>query len=479
MHGKYVPPSLDHYTAAGVQAPEAYEPYVGRRNVEKLLRLGESLAGKRWVNVNSTFDGGGVAEILRSAVPLARGLGVDADWYAIQSHDGFFSVTKKFHNLLQGMDIPISLEEIFDAYLGTIHETTGRAQTIEGDLVVVHDPQPAALIMSGILFGNVLWRCHIDTSSPSPVIWRFLLPYINHTSGAIFTSREFVGPGLHVPLYEIEPCIDPLATKNQPYDRQTAIEILGPLFHTSNIDPERPILAAISRYDVHKNQGTILRAFKRMREERPLHPPPYLIFLGNTASDDPEGSGVLKALQEEAGEDPDIRFWVNVEDNDRVVGALMHLARAFVHVSTREGFGLVVSEAMWQATPVIGSRVGGIVKQVIDGKTGHLVDPMDEAAIAARMASVLEDPKAAAAMGRRAREHVRGRFLLPELIRRYLVLLRFHSGLNRKPPEFRLNEIAYTELINHVRPRHPTLRRRGAGIRVSPSLLNGAAASGA
>ena len=182
------------------------------------------MRGRRWVNVNSTFDGGGVAEILRGAVPLARGLGLDADWYAIQSHDGFFKVTKKFHNLLQGMEMPISLEEIFEAYLGTIDHTTRHAASIEGDLVVVHDPQPAALIMSGILFGNILWRCHIDTSSPSPVIWRFLLPYINHCSGAIFTSQQFVGPGLHVPLYEIEPCIDPLAEKNRPFDRVTCDE---------------------------------------------------------------------------------------------------------------------------------------------------------------------------------------------------------------------------------------------------------------
>lgn len=447
---------LEEFEPDFTVTPEEYESYIGPQRVTEIRRLAEPLVGKAWANVNSTLVGGGVAEMLRSAVPFARGLGLQARWYVIRGHDGFFRVTKKFHNMLQGLDQNITLEEIFEGYLYTIDDNA-RNTFIASDLVVIHDPQPAALVMNGVIFGNVLWRCHIDTSTPNPIVWRFLLPYINHCAGAIFTLPEFVGPGLQVPQYQITPCIDPRAEKNRQHSDREALAILDPLLKEHGVDPERPILAAVSRYDVHKNQATILKAFKRLREEKSYDPPPYLIFLGNTATDDPEGETMLAELKLNAGDDPDVRFWVNVEDNDRVVGALMKIAKGFVHISTKEGFGLVVSEALWQGTPVIGSKVGGIKLQVLDGQTGSLVDPLDAEAIAERMARLLDNPEEAKAMGILGREHVRKHFLLPELIKRYLVLLRFHTGVDRELPEFRLNELTYSEVMHAVRLSHPDI----------------------
>jgi trehalose synthase len=438
--------TLDEYSPEISRSPDDYEPYIGRSAVEALKRLADPVREKGWDNVSSTFAGGGVAEILRSAIPLARGLGLDARWHVIRGQDGFFEVTKKFHNMLHGLDASISLEEIFEAYLDTIDENA-RNTFISSDLVVVHDPQPAALIMNGVIYGNILWRCHIDTSAPNKIVWRFLLPYINQCAGAIFSMPEFVGPGVQVPVYQITPCIDPLAEKNRQYSSSEALEILAPLFREHDVDPERPILAAVSRYDTLKNQGTIIQAFKRLRERNSLDPAPYLIFLGNTAIDDPEGGVTLERLRALAGDDPDIKFWANVDDNDRVVGSLMRVARACIHVSTREGFGLVVSEALWQGTPVIGSRAGGITRQVIDGETGHLVDPMDVDAIAARISALMEAPDDAERMGARGREHVRASFLLPELVRRYVLLIRFFTGVDHEPPPFRLNGVTYREVI--------------------------------
>lgn len=433
-----------------------YEAVIGRSAMDELRRLAEPLAGHGWVNVNSTAMGGGVAEMLRSAVPLARSLGVDARWCTIRGNREFFQVTKKFHNLLQGAGSPISLEEIFGAYLDTIDENACNT-FIASDLTVIHDPQPAAMIMNAPILGNVIWRCHIDTSVPDRTVWRFLLPYVNHCDGAVFTMREFVGPGLKIPVYEIMPCIDPLAEKNRHYTRAEALDILQPLFQAHGVDPERPIFAAISRYDVHKNQGTILKAFQRLREARRWDPKPYLLFIGNTASDDPEGDAVLNELRLQAGDHPDVRFWVNVEDNDRVVGALMSIARGFVHVSTREGFGLVVTEALWQGAPVIGSRVGGIKRQVIDGVTGYLADPLDVDAIASHMATVLEDGEAAAELGRQGREHVRRNFLLPELVKRYLILMRYHSRISSDLPSFRYDDLTHSDIIHAFRRPHPHL----------------------
>jgi len=447
---------LEEYKPDFTVKAEDYETFIGSKRVENLKRLAEPLEGKGWSNVNSTLMGGGVAEMLQSVIPLARGLGIDTHWYVIRGHDDFFQVTKKFHNLLQGVDQPITLEEIFGAYLNTIDENSQNT-FIASDMVVVHDPQPAALIMNGVIFGNILWRCHIDTSAANQIVWRFLLPYINCCTGAIFTMPEFVRPGLQIPRYQISPCIDPRAKKNYQYSDREALDILAPLFNEHNIDPERPILTAISRYDMHKNQGTILSAFKHLREEKKYDPPPYLIFLGNTATDDPEGGAMLEKLKQQAGEYPDIRFWVNVENNDQVVGALMHIARGFIHVSTREGFGLVVSEALWQGTPVIGSRVGGIKKQVIDDQTGYLVDPLDGESIASKMAVILEQPDKAAALGTQGMEHVRKHYLLPELIRRYFILLSYYTGVTRELPEFRMDDLAYSEIIHAMRFRHPYL----------------------
>jgi trehalose synthase len=448
--------SLDIFDRNLVKAPDDYAPFIGTRRLEELRKLADTVSSRYWTNVNSTMQGGGVAEMLQSAVPLARGLGVRADWYVIRGNDGFFRVTKKFHNMLQGVEQPISMEEIFGAYLDTINENA-KSTLIASDMTVVHDPQPAALIMNEVIFGNILWRCHIDTSSPHLIIWRFLQPYINMCSGAIFTMPEFVGPGLHIPLYQITPCIDPLSKKNHQYSSTEARNILESLFNEHNIDPDRPILSAISRYDIHKNQRTILKAFKILRREFKHQPPPYLIFLGNTSVDDPEGEEMLTQLKTEAADDPDIRFWVNVTDNDRVVGALMKLSRGFIHISTREGFGLVVSEALWQGTPVIGSCVGGITRQVLDGKTGYLVHPLDVEAISVGMKKLLQNPDEAETLGRNGREHVRQHFLLPELIKKYFQLLEFYSGKSNELPAFRLNALSYSEILQHLRIPNPYL----------------------
>jgi len=441
--------NLDQFDPRAVIQPDDYEPFIGRQRVDILKKLAEPLAGKEWTNINSTLMGGGVAEILRSMVPLARGLGLKAHWYSIRGNHIFFQTTKKFHNMLQGLDLPISMEEIFGAYLNTLEENA-RNISIASDLIVLHDPQPAGLINHGVLFGSILWRCHIDTSKPHNTVWRFLLPYINQFSGAIFTMPEFVGPGIQIPQYEVSPSIDPLAPKNKQVSREEALKILKPLFDKYNIDADRPIIAAISRYDIHKNQESSLIAFNKLRQEKKWNPPPYLIFLGNTANDDPEGDTVLEMLQNKAGEDPDIKFWVNVKNNDKVVGALMALARGFNHVSTKEGFGLVVAEALWQGTPVIGSKVGGIKKQIIDKENGFLVDPLDVNTIAEKMAWLLENEDQANQMGKNGQEHIRQNFLLPTLISKYLKLMKYHTIDRKAVPDFRLNGPSHSEFIDTI-----------------------------
>jgi len=442
--------NLDEFNPKLTTSPDDYIPYIGKKRVENLKDLAGPLEGKEWSNINSTLLGGGVAEILSSLVPLARGLGLKAHWYALNGNHIFFQTTKKFHNMLQGLDLPLTMEEMFGSYLDTVEENA-RNCSIGSDMIVVHDPQPLALMAHGVLFGNVIWRCHIDTSKPNKTLWRFLLPYINQYAGAVFTMPEFVGPGLQLPLYEISPCIDPHAPKNKQYSKEEALEILEPLFKEFEVDADRPILAAISRYDIHKNQESILTAFNKLRRETNLKKPPYLILMGNTAADDPEGDAVLEMLKNKAGEDPDVKFWVNVKNNDIVVGALMSLAKGFIHVSTKEGFGLVVSEALWQGTPVIGSRVGGIIKQVEDGKDGFLVEPHDVDSIAKNMEWILENETEAEKLGQHGQDLVRKHFLLPALAEKYLTVMQHVMKLNKQIPSFRMNELTYNEVMDTIR----------------------------
>ncbi len=425
---------------------DKYKKFVGDKAIEELKWLSEPLKDKVWANVNSTFIGGGVAEMLRSIVPFAKGLGIKCRWFVIEGTTEFFTVTKKFHNMLQGKKDRISMEEIFHAYLENIYNNLKQTK-IPAHMVIVHDPQPAAAIMSGNIFGYVLWRCHIDTSEASRRIWRFLLPYINQYDGAIFTCPEFVKDGLHIPEYCITPAIDPLKEKNRQYSREKAMSIVSPLFKKNNIDPGRPFILAVSRYDIHKNQQTIIKAFKQMKKQLPADAPdPLFIIVGNMATDDPEGEKMYQTILAEIGGDKDIFSFLNIEDNDRIVGALMNLATCFVHVSTKEGFGLVVTEAMWQGTPVIGSSIGGIQKQVMSGTTGFLVEPTDVEKIIHHMVFFLKNKEERSVMGNNSIEHVRSNFLLPALVKQYLYLMRYYLEIDNKFPPSRINDITYSEI---------------------------------
>lgn len=429
---------------------DLYKKHVGDQYIEELKKLAEPLQGKTWVNLNSTCVGGGVAEMLHSIVPFAKGLGINCRWYVIEGNAPFFTVTKKFHNLLQGQKDQISMKEIFQAYLETVRDNF-KDKKIIGDLIVVHDPQPAASIMSGNIMGNILWRCHIDTSQANENIWRFLLPYINQYDGAIFTSKEFVKEGVHVPLYGISPCIDPLKEKNIRYSQKKAESLLAPLFKKYKIDGTRPIVLAVSRYDIHKNQKTIIQAFKlakKMPDLKKINP--ILILVGNSASDDPEGAKMYETILKEINNDKDIYALLNIENNDKNIGALMALAKCFVHVSTKEGFGLVVTEAMWQGTPVIGSNVGGIKQQVLDGVNGFLVEPNEIEKTANYIQTLLLDEAGRQQMSKNAVKHIKYNFLLPVLVKKYVKLMRYYLEIDKDLPDFRLNDLTYKEIKNAV-----------------------------
>ncbi len=416
-----------------------YREAIGGEKLEILKQLALPLENKNWAHVNSTYEGGGVAEMLRGLVPLAKGLGINAQWHCLEAHtEDFFSITKKFHDLIQGVEHSMSFEELHGVYIDNAVKNFEN-YSVKADLTIVHDPQPCATSVFGNYEGPKLWRCHIDTTAANRYIWNFFLPFINHYDGTIFTDKNFVRPGIKKPVYQISPAIDPLSPKNKQLTRAEAVRILEPLFARHNIDGNRPIVLAVSRYDVHKNQSAIIQAFKEIKKDREvLKKRPVLVMVGNTATDDPDGQAMYGRMMEERENDEDIFLLMNIENNDQNIGALMRLANQFVHLSTKEGFGLVVTEALWQGTPVIGSNVGGIPQQVIDNETGFLVEPFAGDKIMQKMKYLLLHPEENKYIGQQAIEHVRENFLLPSLLEKYLVLMRYYMGIDKNIPFFKM-----------------------------------------
>jgi trehalose synthase len=415
---------------------EKYMLIIGAKEIEETKRLSGLLQNKTWCHVNSTFEGGGVAEMLKSVVPIARGLGINCKWYCIEGNENFYSITKRFHNIIQGLEQHFTIEDLLETYVET-NKKNFENKRIISDMTIVHDPQPCASIVHGNYEGKMIWRCHIDTSEANEMIWNFLLPYINNYDGSIFSQQDFVKQGIKKPVYQIPPAIDPLTDKNRQRSEKEAYDTLSTFWSKYNIDPDRPIILSVSRYDVHKNQEKIIKAFKKLKKDKSIRDlKPILILVGNSASDDPEGMEMYRKIKETADNDPDIYTLLNIENNDEYVGALMKVAKIFIHIATKEGFGLVVTEALWQGTPVIASNVGGIKLQIINGKTGYLVNPHNLNNIVIFMKYLLTNPDEREKLGYNAIEYVRENFLITTLIKKYFILMRFLLGIDF--PYFRI-----------------------------------------
>ena len=398
---------------------DQYTDVAGEGAVASLRQLGHCFEGKRVVHINSTKEGGGVAEILTWMIPAMKELGIDASWETIEGTSTFFDMTKALHNGLQGEAIRI-LPEWVDAYTAANRTAADRlgSRLADADFVFIHDPQPAALrTLIGESRGHWVWRCHIDVSHPSRVAWKFLRPLVEPYDASIYSMPRF-SQSLKHSQFIITPSIDPLSEKNRPL-AATEIDAVHASF---NLDPERPLLMQISRFDRFKDPLGVIDAYRLVRK----HFPVQLVLAGGGATDDPEGAEVLEAVQHEAAGDPDLHVLFLPGDAHRTVNALQRAADIIVQKSTREGFGLTVTEGMWKGKPVIGGNAGGIRLQVFNHRTGFLVNTPEGAAH--RILYLLRRPDQIPAMGMQAREFVREHFLLTRHLREYLTLM---LGLSR------------------------------------------------
>ncbi len=397
-----------HTVETGVRSIQSYRGIVPDEILDALVEAAEPLRGARVVHVNATAYGGGVSELLNAAVPLWNGLGVVTDWKLIAGDEAFFRVTKKIHNALQGASETLTAEERA-VYLATA-EKNARAFEERYDYVVIHDPQPAAMLARGNRnSARWIWRCHIDTGQPNAEVWGFLRGLLDGYDAAVYTMREFVPPDLPIANVQIiPPAIDPLSPKNLDLPRHLAHQILAWI----GIDFEHPLVTQISRFDRWKDPLGVIEAYRLARESVPNL---QLALVGSMALDDPEGSEMYRRVCAAIRNEPLVHVFTNLTGVSNVeVNAFQRLSDVVLQKSIREGFGLVVSEALWKGTPVVAGRAGGIPLQMADGAGGVLVDSVE--ACAAAIVRLLEDPDAARAYGASGRERVRHRFLLPRLL---------------------------------------------------------------
>jgi trehalose synthase len=397
---------------------EDYAADAGEAAVERLREAARPLKGARLLHLNSTAFGGGVAELLYTQVPLMHDLGIEATWAVLEGSDEFFAVTKDVHNGLQGADISWTPEK--ESIYWERMRANAAELDAEFDVVFVHDPQPAGLIHvleeAGARTGAWAWRCHIDMSAPNTAVWAFFEPLVNRYDAAVFTMEEFAQPGIGGPRVAfIPPSIDPTSSKNHELHEETIREILV----AYDIDTERPIVSQVSRFDPWKDPLGVIDAFRAARERVPGL---QLIMAGSLASDDPEGIQYLDLTEAHRDSDPDIHLFTNLQNVGNIeINAFQRASAVVIQKSTREGFGLVVSEGMWKGRPVLGGNVGGIRLQVEDGVNGFLVGSVDECA--ERMVRLLEDEELRSRMGRAAHERVRERFLSTRELEDYCRLL--------------------------------------------------------
>ncbi len=388
-----------------------YAAIVGPEVIAQLHRLSKRLGPVKFVHVNSTRTGGGVAEILSRAVPLLNEMGLETSWEVIEGDPDFFEVTKGFHNALQGMKVQIE-PSLLDHYI-EVNRENARRFAWEADFVMVHDPQPAYLIQEmRAQAKHWIWRCHVDISRPNLKVWKFLREIVNQYDASVFSMSKFA-QNLPHQQYIIRPSIDPLSEKNRELSEDEIQAVLSKL----GISRDKPIVLQVSRFDSFKDPLGVIQSFRMVRK----HTPCKLILAGGEATDDPEGPRIFAQVMDAAQGDRDIHILLLPPDAHHDINALQRAADIIVQKSTKEGFGLTVTEAMWKGKPVVGSAVGGIVLQVRDYNTGFLVNSPEGCAF--RIRYLLNRPEMAKRIGRLAQEFVRSHFLITRTIRDYLTLL--------------------------------------------------------
>lgn len=389
-----------------------YSNIIGQKEVDRIVKEAEPLKGKYITHVNSTFYGGGVAEVLNSLVILMNDVGIKAGWRHLKGTETFFEITKVFHNGAQGGEVKLD-SETKKTYEDICRHNSIFMHLDTNDAVVAHDPQVLPLIEFYKKNKPWIWRCHIDITDPDKKLWRYLKRFIKQYDEMVVSDEEYKKKDINIPQSVIMPSIDPLSKKNKYLSASRARKVLSDL----GVELNKPVVSQISRYDKWKDPIGVVDAFKKIRKEMDCQ----LVLLGNTAPDDPEGQEVYQKVVKKTKNMKDVTVLLNVENNDLAVNALQRMSDVVFQKSIREGFALTVSEALWKGTPVVAGNTGGIPNQIVEGKNGHLVNSVNECA--RKTIPILKNKKTREQMGQFAREYVRDNFLITRHLLDYIRLL--------------------------------------------------------
>jgi trehalose synthase len=396
------------------QELDEYRDVAPKGTIDFLYRLSESVAGRHFLHVNTVRYGGGMAEILRRMMPILNSLGLVTRWEVLTGDQEFLEIGRRLVNALRGRDVELT-EPMQEAYL-TINRRNAEALNLDADLVMIHDPQPAALIehRKG---GAWFWRCHLDLAEPQRRAWSFVRRFVLRYDAAIFSLAAF-SQRLPIPKFQIYPSIDPLSIKNRDMPRSEVNQALQRL----GIPRDKPMLLQTARFERSEDPRGVLRAYRLVKQHHDCR----LVLAGDGAVHDPEGEAVLADIMSASARDPDVHVLQLPPEADLEINALQRAATIVVHKPVREGFGVAVAEAMWKGKPVVGSAAGGIAKQVIDGVTGFIVHSDEGAAF--RIRHLLNNPGLMQRMGGAGREHVRRNFLITRHLSDYLTLVNLFTG---------------------------------------------------
>lgn len=385
-----------------------YTKIIGQEKIDLIKELAKPLQGLKVIHVNATSYGGGVAELLNSLAPLLNSVGIQVDWGLLCKEEAFFEVTKNIHNALQGKDYRFT-NESKDIYLNR-NKHCAEMLGSEYDVVIIHDPQPAALRhFHGKGKSKWVWRCHIDTSNHDKDTWTFLKPFVDEYDASVFTLDSFIPSDLKLPkMFTIAPAIDPLTSKNI----DLPIDVCKSIVAEFGINLEKPLLLQVSRFDPWKDPLGVIRVYKKVKETIPEL---QLAYIGSMADDDPEGWDIYKQFKQEVDDDPNVFIYTNLQGvNAFEVNCFQRVADVVIQKSIREGFGLVVSEALWKKAAVIAGNVGGIPLQISDGENGFLATTDDE--YVEKIISLLANKKELNRVKEAGRESVRENFLTTRLV---------------------------------------------------------------
>ena len=391
-----------------------YRGVVGDGALDEIIEKAGQLQDAAVAHINATNYGGGVAEILNNFVLLMNDLGIRTDWRVLHGTPDFFEVTKKFHNALQGDDITFEDAEL--ALYEYTNDKFARYAILDHDFVIIHDPQPLALVRFSEHDAPWVWRCHIDITHPNKQAWDFIKPYVESYERMVVSADIYRNEGFSLQQDIISPSIDPLSSKNVDLPERTIYEYVN----EHEIPTDKPLIVQVSRFDPWKDPEGVFEVFKKVKQEVDCR----LLYCYNLPSDDPEGFRIYNQMHEKVKPYLDRGEVIFVRGDDPVlVNVIQRIAAVVLQKSTREGFGLTVTEAMWKRSPVVASNVGGIPTQMVDGVTGYLVDPHDLDACAEKVVTLLQDEDLREQLGAQAQEHVRQNFLITRHLLDYLNLM--------------------------------------------------------